>query len=247
MANDVRQYRVTLTTIEPFRIGALQNVLSGLDNPVATVGGRVVVQGSTLKGALRAEIERHLIENYASDDVMKPCIPSAANTLSPEEQKLIDKGVYRPGGGCTYSMRRKSPSICPVCYLLGAQGLPGFVRVPYLFTETPPEDLYSVRQDRATGVVAERTNRDYQIMPDGTVFGGLLEVLFADAGRRWKLGEHRFNEDKWVGSGKWDAGKIIEEFVIARLQAIDVVGGFKSKGCGKVSIEVEEIVGATSG
>jgi CRISPR/Cas system CSM-associated protein Csm3 (group 7 of RAMP superfamily) len=247
VANDVRQYKVTLTTIEPFRIGALQNVLSGLDNPVATVGGRVVVQGSTLKGALRAEIERHLIENYASDDAMRPCIPSSVNTLSPEELKLIEKGVYRRDGGCVYSMRRKSESICPACYLLGAQGLPGFVRVPYLFTETPAEELYSVRVDRGTGVVAERTNRDYQIMPDHTVFEGILEVLFTDAGRQWKLGERRFNEDKWVGSGKWDAGKIIDEFVIARLHAISVVGGFKSKGCGKVSIEVEQIVGAASG
>lgn len=238
MGNVVRQFTVTLTTKEPFRIGALQNALSGLDNPVATVGGRVVVQGSSLKGALRAEIERYLIEKYGSDDLMKPCIPSAANTLSPEEQALINKKIYRPDGGCVYSMRRKSDSICPACYLLGAQGLPGFVRVPYLFTEAPAEDLYSVRVDRATGVVAERTNRDYQIMPDGTVFTGALEVLTNDVGRGWALGTKRFNEDKWVGSGKWDADKILEEFVVARLQEITLMGGFKSKGCGKVAILV---------
>lgn len=241
MSNDVRNYKVTLTTKEPFRIGALQNALSGLDNPVATVGGRVVVQGSTLKGALRAEIERYLIESFGSDEAMKPCIPSAVNTISPEEQKLIDKKLYRDGGGCTYSMRRKT-DICPACYLLGAQGLPGFVRVPYLFTEANAEDLYSVRVDRATGVVAERTNRDYQIMPDQTVFAGRLEILMKDVGRDWELGKPRNldeHRDKWVGNGKWDAEKIIDELVLARLREIHLIGGFKSKGCGEVKIEVE--------
>lgn len=239
MGNVVKQFEVTLTTKEPFRIGALQNVLSGLDNPVATVGGRVVVQGSSLKGALRAEIERYLIEKYGDEPAMKPCIPSAVNTLSPEEQALISNKTYRPDGGCVFSMRRKSDSICPACYLLGAQGLPGFVRVPYLFTEAAAEDLYSVRVDRATGVVAERTNRDYQIMPDGTVFTGTLEVLINDVGRGWALGTQRFDQDKWVSSGKWDADKILDEFVVSRLRAIDLMGGFKSKGCGKVEITVE--------
>jgi len=240
MGNDVKRFKVTLTTQEPFRIGALQNVLSGLDNPVATVGGRVVVQGPTLKGALRAEIERYLIENYGSDDAMRPCIPSPVNTLSPEEQRLIEKKLYRRDGGCTYSMRRKSESICPACYLLGAQGLSGFVRVPYLFTDVTAEDLYSVRIDRATGVVAERTNRDYQILPDGTVFEGLLEVLVKDIGRDWELGKPRYAEDKWVSSGNWDADKIIDEFVLGRLRAINLVGGFKSKGCGKVEVAIDK-------
>ncbi len=243
MGENVKRFTVTLTTLEPFRIGALQNVLSGLDYPVATVGGRVVVQGSTLKGALRAEIERYLIENYGSDKWMKPCIPSAANTLSDEEQGLIREGLYRKGGGCNYSKRKKSESICPACYLLGAQGLTGFVRVPYLFTEQTPEELYSVRMDRAIGVVAEKTNRDYQIMADGVVFKGTLEVVLAYPTRAWELGKPRFPEDKWLESGQWTQGRIIDELIKDRLKAIDLIGGFKSKGCGKVDIEVKVVEG----
>lgn len=239
MGKDVRQFKVRLTALEPFRIGALQNVLSSLDNPVATVGGRVVVQGPTLKGALRAEIERHLIENYGSDKWMKPCIPSAVNTLSAEELNLIrNKRLYRDDGGCNYSQRRKSESICPACYLLGAQGLTGFVRVPYLFTEQTPEELYSVRMDRATGVVAEKTNRDYQIVANDVVFEGILEVALAYPTRAWVLGEPRYPEDKWLTSGDWGADRIIKEFIVDRLSAIDLMGGFKSKGCGKVRISV---------
>lgn len=239
MGKDVRQFKVTLTALEPFRIGALQNVLSGLDNPVATVGGRVVVQGPTLKGALRAEIERHLIENYASDKWMKPCIPSAVNTLSPEEMELIQrKKLYREDGGCTYSQRRKSESICPACYLLGSQGLTGFVRVPYLFTDQTPEELYSVRVDRAMGVVAEKTNRDYQIVANDVVFEGILEIALAYPTRGWVLGEPRYPEDKWLASGEWSADRVIKELVVDRLTSINLMGGFKSKGCGKVRVVV---------
>lgn len=244
----IRHFQVTLTTQEPFRIGALTDVMSGIDNPVATVGGRPVVQGSSLKGALRSAIEDHLIGDYKDVEEMKPCIPSAENTLSPDERKLIEMGKYRKGGGCFYSMRRQSPSICPVCYLLGANGLSGFVRVPYLYSDKSPEDLYAVRIDRASGTVAERTNRDYQIMPDKTVFLGTLEVMVDDPRRSWKLGEKRpigegrehraFLGDRWLQNGDWDTERIIEELIVDRLKDIAILGGFKSRGCGKVAIEV---------
>lgn len=241
MSNVVKRFKVTLTTLEPFRIGALQNVLSGVNNPVATVGGKVVVQGSTLKGALRSEIERYLIEEYQSENNnnMMPCIPSSVRTLSLEEQGLIKKKLYRENGGCVYSMRRKSESICPACYLLGAQGLPGFVRVPCLYTDATAEDLYSVRVDRATGVVAESTNREYQIMAKDTVFEGNLEIALAYPTRDWIFGEPRCENDEWLKSGEWTRGKIIKELILDRLEAITMMGGFKSKGCGKVEIKVD--------
>ena len=89
MSKDVKRYSIRLVTQEPFRIGALQNVMSGVDNPVTTVGGKVVIQGSSLKGALRASIEEYLIDTFPNDPAMKPCIPSAYNTLSPDEKRLI--------------------------------------------------------------------------------------------------------------------------------------------------------------
>src|SRR5439155_10479814 len=165
MAEQIERFQITLTSLEPFRIGAPQDVMEGVDNPIATIGSRAAVLGPTLKGALRANIEKYLIEHYATDDDMKPCIPSSEATLSEEEKKLISNRIYRVGGSCLFSRRNKSPSICPACYLLGAQGLVGFVRVPFLLTDVTPEELYSVRIDRAAGVVSERTNREYQILP----------------------------------------------------------------------------------
>jgi len=243
---EVRSLEVCLTTKEPFRIGALEDVMSAIDNPVATVGGRVVVQGSTLKGVLRTAIEEHLIDKYPGKDKMKPCIPSPANTLSRDEETLIREGKYR-GGGCYYTLRSKSPSICPVCYLLGAAGVSGFVRVPYLYTDVSPEELYSVRIDRATNVVAEKTNREYQIMKDGVEFKGTLEVMIKDTRRNWVLGKMRpigtgeagFYGDNWLNE-EWNDERIIRELIIERLKSITLVGGFKSKGCGKVEIKVTE-------
>lgn len=245
---EIKRLEVTLITKEPFRIGAFEDVMSAIHNPVATVGGRAVIQGSSLKGALRTAIEEYLIQKYSDIPEMKPCIPSPENTLSQDEKELIEKGKYRGGGGCFYSERNKSSSICPVCYLLGATGVSGFVRVPYLYSDVTPEELYAVRIDRATNVVREKTNRDYQIIKDGAEFKGELEILIKDPRRNWTLGEKRpigikergFYGDNWL-DGEWNAEKIIRELIKKRLESIDILGGFKSRGCGKVEIEVSEV------
>lgn len=254
---DYKSYRVTLETIEPFRIGALQSALSDVHNPVTRIGGKVVVQGSSLKGAFRAEVERYLIEKYKSDAGIKPCIPSPESGLTQAERQLIPN-TYKPGGSCKYQEPERRGGqplrklqeheyICPACYLFGAQSLNGLVRVPYLFSEAVPEELYAVRIDRASGTVAEGTNRDYQIIAPGVQFGGTLEVLLYDPVKDWRLGTARklpkdaTRGDVWLTDGKWTQDRILKELIVERLQAINLLGGFKSKGAGKVKIAVAEI------
>ena len=251
MSREIRTLKLSLKTLEPFRIGAKQNVMSAADNPVTSIGGRVVIQGSSLKGALRANIEEYLITKYSGIDALKPCIPSAPNTLSADEKELIQKKKYRERGGCSYSPdpRKKSDSICPACYLLGAQGLVGFVRVPYLYTDKTPEELYAVRIDRATGVVSEKTNRDFEIMSDGIEFSGNIEIVIKDPIKDWELGKSRILDkklgiganDEWLNSGEWNAERIIRELIEERLKNISLIGGFKSRGCGKVEISVTRV------
>jgi CRISPR/Cas system CSM-associated protein Csm3 (group 7 of RAMP superfamily) len=247
-------YQITLTTREPLRIGAQKDIMSAIDNPISNIGGRPVVQGPTLKGALRGAIERYLIENYKGNDSLKPCIPSDKRTLSSDENKLIAAGLYRKDGACKYRSEEKENKkpICPACYFLGAMGLVGFIRIPTLFISSDHQiqSLYSVRLDRASGTVAEKTNRDYQIIPDGAKFEGNLEVILDDPVRKWTFGKQRQGEvDAWlkekdakgvVFSDK-TAHAIIQEFIIDRLQGIDLLGGFKSKGCGKVEIKCEPL------
>jgi hypothetical protein len=250
-----KKYEITLKTLEPFRIGAPKDVMSAFDNPVAMIGGQVVVQGPTFKGFLRNRIEEYLIDSYPGSELMKPCIPSSANTLSADENMLIAGGKYRRNGACQYSSedtRKRSDSICPVCYFLGSMGLNGFVRVPYLYTEKRPEELYSVRLDRAKDTVVDRTNRDYQIMADHVVFRGTLEVMTENTVTGWNLGRIRNIQDgnkfdgwlhetskkyskKFIGLNHEE---LIEEFLLDNIRGENIIGGFKSKGCGKVSIEV---------
>jgi len=254
-------YKVVLTTKTEFRIGGKPDPFSGIENPIAAVGNKVVVPGPSLKGAYRAELERYLIDTYPADDDMKPCIP--ATQLSKDEDQLVKRGLYRyynvrrdrnaiKGNGCHYpcDLRRtcrneKEHAICPVCYLLGANGLNGFVRVPFLSSEITADELYSASIDRATGTVKQGTNRPYQILPDGTVFTGTLVVTLENSILDWSLGDCRpLNDhtkgDVWLEHRNWTQERVLKELVVDRLMNIDLLGGFKSKGCGVVEIKIEE-------
>lgn len=199
----IKEYGIELETQEPFRVGGVGDPLSEQGNPMAIIGDRVIIPGPSLKGRYRAELERYLIEEYMGNELMKPCIPSPKGGLSPDEKALIEGGKYRKHGGCVYSPSpgKGSANICPICYLLGAQGLFGFVRVPFLECTNLPEDLYSARIDRGTLAVAKGTNRPYQIVPKGTKFSGKLSVLIEDKVLGWNLGKDR---------GKPDLGKSSE-------------------------------------
>ena len=255
-------YSITLVTKEPLRIGGKKDPLSGADNPVTRVGNKLVIPGSTLKGALRAKIEEYLIDSYFSNgkwkegfEHFKPCIPGAE--LSDDEKILIKNGKYRDQGGtCRYPCTDKScgkdvsHSICPACYFLGCMGLNGFIKVPFLYAEGTATELYSSRIDRGTKTVASGTNRPYELVPDETIFRGKLIILLEDSILGWKLGEprdlgsERTRGDEWlsVNKGKIDEEKqlaLINNYIIERLKAINLLGGYKSKGFGIVKLDVK--------
>ncbi|MBU2578464.1 hypothetical protein KKA69_06625 [Patescibacteria group bacterium] len=251
--------KVQLRTKEPLRIGGKKDPLSGADNPVTKIGGKLVVPGSSLKGVLRNALEQYLIDTYCQNgrwkdgyEHFKPCIPGAE--LSEDEKKLVSAGKYRDQNGtCRYPCtdrscgNNRSHSICPVCYLLGSMGLNGFVKAPFLYADTTATELYSSRMDRATKTIAHGTNRPYELVPDGTVFEGTLTVLLEDTVLGWKLGEPRnLGETRTLGD-KWLEGKKVDEkaqedfiktYITDRLKAIKVIGGYKSKGFGAVEISV---------
>ncbi len=255
----LRIYNVNLQTLSPFRVGGIADPLSQAENPIAIVGGRPCVPGSTLKGALRAEIERWLLDvaydpvrREWQNDELKPCVPSTR--LSPDESELAREQRYR-GQSCSYggSERRRQrdgkphgsdKTICPACYLLGAQGLVGFVSVPFLFAEPGYQNLYSSSIDRASGTVKTGTNRPYQLVPHGATFCGELEIILDDSFLGWKLGSPRplkenAGADAWLKNEQFEPEKLAQ-FVVDRLRSIEHIGGYRSKGCGRVRITVEE-------
>ncbi len=251
-----RKFQVEMKTLEPFRIGGKPDPM-GADNPVAVVGSNVVVPGSSLKGAYRNALERYLIDQYYDRGERKwlkgkaslqPCM--AGTKLSKDEATLVEQGLYR-GQACHYPcVRRRNRcgdeqhEVCPVCYLLGAQGLVGFVRVPFLMSEVSASELYSARMDRAMGTVAEGTNRPYELVPHESTFRGTLYVTLEDDVLGWKLGEPRPLQDRTGGDvwleadGTWTADKIIDELIVKVLQSVTLLGGYKSKGFGRVEIKV---------
>lgn len=256
-----KTYIITLTTKDPFRIGGKGDPLSASENPVALVGGRVCIPGSSLKGALRGELERFLNDNNYENQkkiwptdrlALQPCIP--ATKLSPDEQRLVSEKRFR-GTGCHYPCdigpRAKcgqSPNdahgICPVCYLLGAQGLVGFAQIPFLFTDVRYDELYSARLERTSHTVMSGTNRSFQLIPPDTKFTGILEILMGDSLLGWQLGGPRnlkdhTKGDAWLLGNHWSQDKISTDLITERLKAIRSLGGYRSKGFGNVEIMVE--------
>ncbi|MEK9148482.1 MAG: RAMP superfamily CRISPR-associated protein [Candidatus Desantisbacteria bacterium] len=254
-----RGYKVELTTLEPFRIGGAGHVLSDINNPVVMLKGDLpVIPGTSLKGAWRSQMERFLIDylgislEKGEERGLKPCIP--ASEITPDERALIGKYKRKKEkdrysndhSPCTYD--NKSDYICPACYLLGAMTLQGFVRVPFLFPVEGQEELetllYSIREDRAKGGAAKGQNRDWPVINPGVKFEGMIEVLEKDELKNWYFGQERRelkhkNLDRWLKDTHWSKENILADLFKKCLESIEILGGFKSKGCGRVSIAID--------
>lgn len=264
---ETRKYRITLTTLGPLHVGGLDDPLGAEDNPVAMIGGRPCIPGPTLKGALRAELERYLIST--EKEGLRPCLTSTSP--SPAEEALTSGATafYRPrpcalrarstgGNGqkkedTSRGAEQKQKPICPACYVLGAMGLVGFVSLPFLMAQgdVTPESLYSSRIDRVTGTVVGG-NRSYQVIKPGAQFTGRMDVLLEDKVVGWSFGAKRpvrtpsgdaLEVDQWLDDTAAIAGsrdELLTRLVVDRLKAIDLIGGYRSKGFGAVKIEVAE-------
>lgn len=260
---NIKSYSVKLVTLEPNHIGGKDKPLSDVETPIAIVGQRLCVPGPTLKGSLRSQLEHWLNDKYYQkgkwlDENFIPCIPSTR--ISREEELLVYQQKRFRGSACTYesdsrkkrhdkNLQRSPLTICPICYLLGASGLVGYVNIPFLFSNVRlEEELYSASLDRATQTIRGSANRPYQIVPPDVEFIGTMEVIIEDTLLGWSLGKKRPlvehpNADIWLEStktGPWTQEKVIKELLIDRLESIDRIGGYRSKGCGKVKIAVEE-------
>lgn len=262
-----QEYTVTLTTLGPLHVGGLDDPLGAEDNPVAMIGGRPCIPGPTLKGAFRAEMERFLVAT--GNEKLRPCLTSTLPSPAEQALTSGETAFYRPrpcalrvratdrgqrtDAGANKQGEEAQESICPACYVLGAMGLVGFVSVPFLMPvgDVKPESLYSSRIDRVTGTVVGG-NRSYQVIVPGAQFKGKMEVLFEDKVLGWSFGKKRpvrtpagdaLEVDQWLD----DAGalgstqeELLQKLVLERLTAIDVIGGYRSKGFGAVKIEVQE-------
>jgi CRISPR/Cas system CSM-associated protein Csm3 (group 7 of RAMP superfamily) len=259
----IDRYEVVLEAKSPIRVGAAEDPFRGVGNPVVRVGDRFVIPGSSLKGALRNQLERYFINeaNEKKRDSLKPCL--AAGKPSEFERELIEDGKYVKA--CMF--KNEDTQICPVCYFLGAQSLLGFVRVPFLYLEDEglqADVLTGIAIDRKTRTAKERAKYEYEVIPKGAKFKGELEIVERDEQLGWEFGKPRYfmkyvevedkkgQTEKYIPDKRYTPDKwleVVNEFqgydklfgiLKSCIEGIQLIGGYKSRGAGKVEIKLEK-------
>lgn len=245
-------------------IGGSPSPLTEKKAPVFSVDGKPAIPASSFKGAFRYQVEQLLIAKkndlksklgITNDELIKPCIP--APNPSKAEKELFMSGYRRH---CVIKVEENKVEIpkenyipiglCPVCYLFGATGIMGFLRIPNYWPEAGDYtiDQTSIRIDRESGTAATGAIVTGEQVKPGTVFKGTLEIIA-------KQGIFQFGRAREIGGAKVDlwldgiASKpveedqllLINEILIPALNNITVLGGQKSKGAGKVKIETQQL------
>jgi CRISPR/Cas system CSM-associated protein Csm3 (group 7 of RAMP superfamily) len=196
-------------------------------------------------------------------ELLKPCVPTPRPTKAEEE--LINLGYRKQSRksdtiteGCWIEVDEKNNigipdfGICPICYFMGATGIMGFLRIYnfYPTTEGSVLDQTNIRIDRKTETAAHGAKVDGEQIKPGTVFKGSVNIVISEPmlelqkiqfGDSRKIGDIVI--DKWLSYWKESNNQkkekfIIENILIQAIQNIKVLGGQKSKGAGKITIEV---------
>lgn len=249
--------KITVKEGSFLHIGGSPSPLTEKKAPVFSVDGKPAIPASSFKGAFRYQVEQLLINKkgelklkleITDEELIKPCIP--APRPSKAEQELLKSG-YREH--CEIKVEEdkvKIPDVglCPVCYFFGATGLMGFLRIPNFWPEAGEYriDQTSIRIDRESGTAASGAIVTGEQVKPGTTFKGTLEIVA-------KQITFQFGRAREIGGTKVDlwlngiAPKPIEEvqlllineILIPALNNLTVLGGQKSKGAGKVLIELD--------
>jgi len=259
--------KITVENDSFLHIGSSPSPLTEKKAAVFKVDRTPVIPASSFKGALRNQMELLIIQNLSNlktlfnvddENNLKPCIPAPRPTKS--EQELLNLG-YRGSmvdkkytGHCEIQVDEdeiKIPNhgICPVCYFMGATGIMGFLRFSNFY---PHEgdwlvDQTNIRIDRKTGTAAPKAKVDGEQIKPGTIFHGTIEIINKtpqgfEFGSPRKIGDKVI--DLWLE--KWQEPDIekrkkglIETFLVPAIQNIKFLGGQKSKGAGKVKVEIK--------
>ena len=244
-------------------IGAAPSPITEKKGAVFKVDRTPVIPATSFKGALRHQLELLFIENIDKfaqlfmledkNDILKPCVPSPRPTKA--EDELISTGKYRKHCEIKVDDRQISAGdlgICPVCYFMGTTGLMGFLRFSNFYPESEGSviDQTNIRIDRKTGTAAHGAKVEGEQVKPGMVFKGSIGIVISEPIREMqgiqfgdarKIGDVII--DKWLESwSETDKNKrvktLIEKIIITAIQNINVLGGQKSRGAGKVNVKI---------
>lgn len=243
-------------------IGAAPSPLTEKKGAVFKVDRTPVIPATSFKGALRHQLELRFIEkidkfadlfNVENKEMLKPCISSPRPSKAEEE--LINVGKYRKHCEIKVDDRQISVGdlgICPVCYFMGCTGLMGFLRFSNFYPEGEGSviDQTNIRIDRKTGTAAHGAKVEGEQVKPGTVFKGSISIVISEPILEMQgiqFGDAReINDvviDKWLESwNETDKDKrvkiLIENILFPAIQNIKVLGGQRSRGAGRVSVNV---------
>jgi len=245
-------------------IGASLSPLTEKKGAIFKVNKKPVIPASSFKGALRDQLEKLFINlnksNYfmtefkiANEDaeLIKPCLPSTNPTKS--EKELLSQGDYRRKY-CFIQVdgddiKLSEYGICPVCYFMGCTGIMGLLRIPNFFPEGRAEyiDQTRIRIDRKMNTAAKSAKVDGEQVVPGTIFKGKLEIVLKDPTLGLAFGMSRkvgnIEIDQWlIKYPEKDPEKrqeyIIKNIIFPALKNIRLLGGWKSVGAGKVTVDI---------
>ncbi len=240
-------------------IGTAPSPLTEKKGAIFKVDRIPVIPATSFKGALRNQLELLLIEKLTElkeslklddDNILKPCVPAPRPTRA--EKELINSGTYR-GDHCEIRSDEEkievgNSGICPVCYFMGATGIMGFLRFTNFYAEEGDWliDQINIRIDRKTGTAAHRAKVDGEQVKPGTIFTGAVELINKtpqgfEFGHPRKIGNVII--DKWLEKrADQDNNRrkkiLIEKILLPAIQNVKLLGGQKSKGAGKVKVEI---------
>lgn len=249
-------------------IGAAPSPLTEKKGSVFKVDRTPVIPVTSFKGALRNQMELLFIErlndfktifNPNNDDMIKPCIPTPRPSKAEEELLLNGYRGQMNGkqytGHCEIQSDENNVSIgdlgiCPVCYFMGATGIMGFLRFSNYY---PAEgdwlvDQTNIRIDRKTNTAAQRAKVDGEQVKPNTKFNGTIEIINKTP-QGFEFGQPRRIGDKiidlWLENWSETANDkrkqiLIEKILFPAIQNIKFLGGQKSRGAGKVKVEISK-------
>lgn len=253
--------KITVDNNSFLHIGASPSPITEKKGAVFQVDGIPVIPATSFKGALRSQLEILFITqtsklakmlNISDDNLLKPCIPAPRPSFA--EKQLIDDKKYRVKY-CNISSEEngikiedKELGICPVCYFTGAAGIMGFIRFDNFFPTNTSSiiDHTNIRIDRKTGTAADRAMVNTEQVKPNTIFTGNIRIVHKETPEKgYIFGEARkidkYILDKWLlnmqSANSYEV--LIKEILIPAIKNIKELGGYKSKGGGKVNIQID--------
>lgn len=210
---------VDYKTLGSLSIGAGDQPQSTVDSPVVRIGGQPVLPGSSLKGALRSNIEAILAARG-----VRVCVPYTAIPNEVRRQHKTDQYVRQIGRERPCDPDRRT---CPVCQLFGTAG-----RGSGLSGRAIVMDVRLVGEFDPS-ILAERTHVAITRDTKSQSGGALVSVEAVDAGVRFEGKIRLVNPEDWM------VGAILRGLEVL---AQTGVGAKKTSGYGQLEVAPKSAV-----